>query len=369
MGSHLDRRAPPARGALRARARCLTDLPADVVQHILVRLTLAHDIARAAPTCHVLVSVAARNAMKVRPFSGEVVTLAGHRRVRCAALAAAPDGRIITGSAITDYTVKVWRDGACERTIQAHNDGQGGGGAAGRSALRQRLSRRPTAKLWTLDGALERTFAVGRQVLCVAALPDGVHFVVGLVVKRGRRREQVRLYHVDGTLVHTFTGHTRSVIAVAVTPDGQHIISGSDDNLVKVWSVATKSLVSTCVGHTDYVRAVAAMPDGQRILSGSYDNTVRVWRLNGTLENTFELHTNSVRALVALPDNQHALSGSRRQDRQALQRQRRRRPAHLQAPHRTGVSPWRCCPTASASSAARTTSTARIVYHGLAPLQ
>ena len=50
--------------------KLLIDLPADVVQHILVRLTLAHHIARAAPTCKV-VSVAARNAIKARPFSGE----------------------------------------------------------------------------------------------------------------------------------------------------------------------------------------------------------------------------------------------------------------------------------------------------------
>ena len=57
--------------------KLLTDLPADVVQHIVVRLTLAHHIARIAPTCHV-VSVAARNAIKVRGFSSEVVTLAGH---------------------------------------------------------------------------------------------------------------------------------------------------------------------------------------------------------------------------------------------------------------------------------------------------
>ena len=33
-------------------------------------------------------------------------------------------------------------------------------------------------------------------------------------------------------------------MAVVVTPDGQHIISGSADNTVKVWSVTTKSLVS-----------------------------------------------------------------------------------------------------------------------------
>ena len=60
------RRMEPAKKLL------LADLPADVVQHILVRLTLAHHIARTAPTCHV-VSVAARNAIKVRQFSSEVV--------------------------------------------------------------------------------------------------------------------------------------------------------------------------------------------------------------------------------------------------------------------------------------------------------
>ena len=74
----------------------LADLPADVVQHILVRLTLAHHIARIAPTCKV-VSVAARNAIKVRQFSGEVVTLAGHTDW-VQSVAARPDGRIITAS-------------------------------------------------------------------------------------------------------------------------------------------------------------------------------------------------------------------------------------------------------------------------------
>ena len=43
----------------------LTDLPLELVEHILVRLTLAHHIARAAPTCKV-VSVAARNAFTAR---------------------------------------------------------------------------------------------------------------------------------------------------------------------------------------------------------------------------------------------------------------------------------------------------------------
>ena len=43
------------------------------------------------------------------------------------------------------------------------------------------------------------------RVVCVAALPDGVHFVVG---NRRICVAEVRLYHVDGTLVHAFKGHT-----------------------------------------------------------------------------------------------------------------------------------------------------------------
>ena len=71
-----------------------------------------------------------------------------------------------------------------------------------------------TAKLWTLDGALERTFEVGmaNYPLCVAALPDGVHFVVGLGAGAYPNKGEVRLYHVDGTLVHTFKEHSKRVV-------------------------------------------------------------------------------------------------------------------------------------------------------------
>ena len=58
-------------------------------------------------------------------------------------------------------------------------------------------------------------------------MPDGVHFVFGLSAG------DVRMYHVDGTLVHTFfEGGCSSIVervTAAVTPDGQHIISGSAD--------------------------------------------------------------------------------------------------------------------------------------------
>ena len=298
---------PRTRRAARAAAeRLLIELPADALGLVLYQLTLAHDIAAVAPTCRAL-SDAAKLAAKARPFSGEVVTLAGHNSL-VHGVSVAPDGRIITGS--YDRTIKVWRDGACERTILAHTGDIEcvavlPGGARFVSGADDGL-----AKLWALDGALERTFEVGSTVLCVAALPDGVHFVVGLL------GGEVRQYHIDGTLVHAFTpdpskAYAHGVRAIALAHDGQHIINGSYDSRVRAWSVASKSLVCTCEGpHRTGVFAVAAMPDGQRFLSGGHDKTVHVWLLDGTLESSFELHVDSVLALVALPDNQHALSGS-----------------------------------------------------------
>jgi hypothetical protein len=297
-----------ARSAARAAERRLVELPTDALGLVLYQLTLAHDIAAVAPTCHVLCD-AVKIALKLRPFSGEIIVDSHAMPVRAVAVA---DGRIITASSFAHGgTIKCG-----VRTIShAHAEWIRAVAVLPAGARFVSGSDDRTAKLWTLDGAVERTFDVGSEVYCAAALPDSVHFVVGLGL--GDHNGDVRLYHVDGTLVHTFKGHANSVWALAVTPDGQYIISCSDE--VNVWSVANKSLVSTCgevevedddTDHAEVFIAVAAMPDGQRFLSGGWDHTVRVWLLDGTLKNTFELHADWVNALVALPDNQHALSGS-----------------------------------------------------------
>jgi WD40 repeat protein len=46
---------------------------------------------------------------------------------------------------------------------------------------------------------------------------------------------------------------------------------------VKVWSVSARKEVASLAGHTSYVFSVAYSPDGQHIVSGSDDKLVTVW--------------------------------------------------------------------------------------------
>jgi WD40 repeat protein len=49
--------------------------------------------------------------------------------------------------------------------------------------------------------------------------------------------------------VASLPGYTKWVRSVAFSPDGQHIVSGSDDELVKVWSVSAMKEVASLAGH------------------------------------------------------------------------------------------------------------------------
>lgn len=123
----------------------------------------------------------------------------------------------------------------------------------------------------------------GGEIHSLKWSPDGIYLAIG------RDDTTVQVWNVAKTTnLYTFIAHSAAVLAVAWSPDGKRIASGDDSGLVLVWDAFTGNHIYTYRGHSDFypghftsgqaVDAVAWSPDGSHIASGSADMTVQVWQ-------------------------------------------------------------------------------------------
>ncbi|MCT7950084.1 NACHT domain-containing protein [Ancylothrix sp. C2] len=128
---------------------------------------------------------------------------------------------------------------------------------------------------------------------------------------------EIVLRKTSTQIANTVAGHSDYVQAVAISPDGQMVISGSDDRTIKLWKMVAKEggstlqPIRTLAGHLGYVRTLAISPDGQLLASGSNDKTIKIWHLGGvgsipqgTVLFSLNGHNNWVRTVAFSPDGQ-----------------------------------------------------------------
>jgi len=148
--------------------------------------------------------------------------------------------------------------------------------------IRQRVLRPEMSAVNALDGAWrnwvsgwgERTVLGGHTggVTALAFSPDGTRVLTGSYDHTARLWDAA-----TGEAVATLAGHTAPVLAVAFSRNGTRVVTGSEDKTARLWDAATGKSVATLTGHTGYVNAVTFSPDGTRVLTGSWDNTARLW--------------------------------------------------------------------------------------------
>lgn len=111
----------------------------------------------------------------------------------------------------------------------------------------------------------------------------------------------------NGQCLHTLVGHTGGVWCSQVTSDGQLIISGSTDRTARVWETATGQCLFTLLGHTSTVRCMALK--GDILITGSRDSTLRAWNVRtGQCLHVFSGHVAAVRCVQF--DGKRAVSGA-----------------------------------------------------------
>ena len=160
--------------------------------------------------------------------------------------------------------------------------------------------------LWKLCHSELRTLkGHSTFVQSVAFSPDGRQIV------SGSNDQTIKLWDTEsGAELATFKVHCH-VTSVAFSPGGKQIASGGSDSTVKLWDAQSGVELSALKGHTRGVRTVAFSPDGKQIASGSLDSTIQLWDAAMRTElATIKGHAGAVLSVAFSPDGRQIASGS-----------------------------------------------------------
>ncbi|MBK9782533.1 MAG: TIR domain-containing protein [Anaerolineales bacterium] len=106
-------------------------------------------------------------------------------------------------------------------------------------------------------------------------------------------------------------GHSEWVMSVAFSPDGKILASGSADGTIILWDVQTRQKLATLIGHSQSVNSIAFSPNGKNLASGSSDNSIILWNIASQKQVSSLIgHSDIVMSVAFSPDGKTLASGS-----------------------------------------------------------
>ena len=101
--------------------------------------------------------------------------------------------------------------------------------------------------------------------------------------------------------------HSGAVNAVAFLKDGRMATAGADAK-VAIWTYGRQQPDRVFQGHAAPIVSLAVSPDGARLASACWDHTVRIWSLGNGAEQVLEGHAQNVNGVAFMPDGRSLVS-------------------------------------------------------------
>ncbi|MBR8827065.1 MAG: Hsp70 family protein [Gomphosphaeria aponina SAG 52.96 = DSM 107014] len=130
------------------------------------------------------------------------------------------------------------------------------------------------------------------------------------VVELPYQKEDLVKNSLNFDLLYILRGHSGAIKAIAFSPTGEIMASGSEDQTIKLWNLHTKTYPLTLQLHKKAITCLAFSPDKPLLATGSEDTSVILWHWKtGEALKTFTDHHEQIFSLTFSCDGQTLASG------------------------------------------------------------
>jgi WD40 repeat protein len=113
--------------------------------------------------------------------------------------------------------------------------------------------------------------------MCLWPLTKGARSADGNLIAIGGGTRRIQIQERDGPEVAVLTGHLGCPTAVAFSPDGRTLASGSDTGEVFPWCEESEQLLYPLCGHKGSVLDLAFSLDGTRLITAGASLSAKPW--------------------------------------------------------------------------------------------
>ena len=122
----------------------------------------------------------------------------------------------------------------------------------------------------------------------IAITPDNLTLV------SGSEDQGIKLWDLhSGKLKQKFPSNSVAIGGIAISPDGKTVVTGSKGKILRVWNLATGKQLAILKGHQNLegyrnsVSSISISPDSQTVVSTAFSREIKVWDVNtGRLKHT-----------------------------------------------------------------------------------
>ncbi|MFN2176046.1 MAG: WD40 repeat domain-containing protein [Anaerolineales bacterium] len=223
-----------------------------------------------------------------------------------------PNGSfIVTGS--TDGLGRLWRvsDGKLINTLEGHSGWINSLDVSKDGGWIATCADDYTVRIWRMFDAKEiQTIDEGMAIISeISFLLQNDNLVWA------ERNGLIRVRSIDGAWIQKFNQNGIPTSSLAVSPDGNFIISGHFNGDIKFWDTNNGKLLYTLKGHTGEVTSLSISQDRNLLVSGSIDGIPRVWNIGLEQTSPFLVyvlkgHTGPVNDVAFSPKGSLVATGS-----------------------------------------------------------